>query len=67
MKKKKVLGFMYSSINFACKSALGLFMKFCAWISRKNYYVAMGGLLQWCCFVILFREFIAMDGVREGF
>jgi hypothetical protein len=27
----------------------------------------MGGLLQWCCFVILFREFIAMDSVREGF
>ena len=27
----------------------------------------MGGLLQWCCFVILLREFIAMDGVREGF
>ncbi len=25
-----------------------LFMKFCAWISRKkNCYVAMGGLLQW--------------------
>ena len=65
--KKKVVGVYVQFHKFRLLKCVCLFMKFCAWISRKNCYVAMGGLLQWCCFVILFREFIAMDGVREGF
>jgi hypothetical protein len=65
------------------KKDVGVYVQFhkfrlqkCSWLVyeifvlgylEKNCYVAMGGLLQWCCFVILFREFIAMDGVHEGF